>query len=91
MDEIDDKLVMQKKRIDPLLATWVYSCLLASIYALVSLATSRDSEISMDLVLAVSSTSMRGSLSTRGTSDFFESSLRSRSSSSLSSDLLAAV
>lgn len=82
MVEICAKPCMEKKRMDPLQAVPLYDSLFCSISAVVIFAFSRAAEISTDLVLAVFNVSIKGTLSTNGTSVSFESSERSVSSSS---------
>jgi len=91
ISDMADRPVIEKKRIDPLQATYLYYSLLFSISLLVSLATSRALPISTDLVFAVLSTSMRGTLSTRGISVSLESSLSRVSSRPLRVALFSEV
>lgn len=77
---------IEKNKIEPLQATSLYASLFASISALVSLATSNASLISTDFYFAVFSTSISGTLSTKGMPESLdlESSVSSVSSRSLS-------
>ena len=91
MSEIAERPVNAKKRTAPRFATGLYDSLFCSISAVVTLAFSRASPIETDFSLASSRTFIRGSLSTRGTSVSFASSLNRISSNSLSYDLFSDV
>lgn len=87
ISDIADKPAIEKNKIEPLQAVSLYDSLFTSISAFVTLATSRASPISTDLLLAVFSTVINSTLSTKGMSVSFDSSSRRVSSSSFRVDL----